>query len=59
MKKYYSTSNSKEEIKKLDIRNEIIVQFTLFDKPPCNRREVPLYFLKTLLGLHVNYFDSG
>ena len=34
----------------------------VFDKPPCNNREVPQYFLRKLwaefeLGLHVNYFD--
>jgi hypothetical protein len=36
----------------------------VFDKPPYNNREVPLYFLRKLwdefiLGLHVNYFDMG
>ena len=36
--------------------------FMVFDKPPCNNREVPQYFLRKLwaefeLGLHVNYFD--
>lgn len=34
----------------------------VFDKPPCNNREVPQYLLRKLwaefeLGLHVNYFD--
>lgn len=34
------------------------------EKPPCNNREVPLYFLtklwaKFILGHHVNYFDIG
>jgi hypothetical protein len=38
--------------------------FMVFDKPPCNNREVPLYFLRKLweefiLGHHVNYFDIG
>jgi hypothetical protein len=36
----------------------------VFDKPPYNNRDVPLYFLHKLwaefiLGLHVNYFDIG
>jgi hypothetical protein len=36
--------------------------YMVFDKPPCNNREVPLYFLQKLwaefiLGQHVNYFD--
>jgi hypothetical protein len=36
----------------------------VFDKPPCNNREVPLYFLRKLwdefiLGKNVNYFDMG
>jgi hypothetical protein len=36
----------------------------VFDKPPCNNREVPLYFLRKLrakfiLGRPVNYFDIG
>jgi len=36
--------------------------FMVYDKPPCNNREVPQYFLRQLwvefvLGLHVNYFD--
>ena len=36
--------------------------FMVFDKPSCNNREVPLYFLHKLwvefiMGLHVNYFD--
>jgi hypothetical protein len=36
--------------------------FMVFDKPPCNKREVPLKFLRKLwdefiLGQHVNYFD--
>ena len=35
-----------------------------FDKPPCNNREVPLYFMRKLwdefiLGNHVYYFDIG
>ena len=34
----------------------------VFDKRPCNIREVPLYFIRKLLvefvlGVHVNYFD--
>jgi hypothetical protein len=38
--------------------------FMVFDKPPYNNREVPLYFLRKLwtefvLGHHVNYFDIG
>jgi hypothetical protein len=38
--------------------------FMVFDKPPCNNKEVPLYFLRKLwvefvLGHHVNYFDIG
>jgi hypothetical protein len=38
--------------------------FMVFDKPPCNNMEVPLYFLRKLwaefiLGHHVNYFDIG
>jgi hypothetical protein len=36
----------------------------VFDKPPCNNKEIPLYFLRKLwdefiLGKHVNYFDVG
>jgi hypothetical protein len=36
----------------------------VFDKPPCNNKEIPLYFLRKLwdefiLGKHVNYFDIG
>ena len=39
-------------------------RFMVFDKPPYNNREVPLYFLRKLwekfkLGLHINYFDMG
>jgi hypothetical protein len=38
--------------------------YMVFDKPPCNNRVVPLYFLRKLwdefiLGKHVNYFDMG
>jgi hypothetical protein len=36
----------------------------VFDKPPCNNSEVPLYIWRKLweefiLGHHVNYFDMG
>jgi hypothetical protein len=36
----------------------------VFDKPPCNNKEVSLYFLRKLweelfMGHHVNYFDIG
>jgi len=39
-------------------------RFMVFDKPPCNNREVPLYFLRKLreefiLGHHVNFLDIG
>jgi hypothetical protein len=35
-----------------------------FDKPPCNNREIPLYFMRKLwdefiMGKHVNYFGIG
>jgi hypothetical protein len=38
--------------------------YMVFDKPPCNNREMPLYFMRKLwvefiLGKHVNYFDIG
>jgi hypothetical protein len=38
--------------------------YMVFDKPPCNNKEVPLYFLqklwaKFILGRHVKYFDMG
>jgi hypothetical protein len=38
--------------------------FMVFEKPPCNNREVPLYFLRKLwaefmLGHHVNFLDIG
>jgi hypothetical protein len=38
--------------------------FMVFDKPPYNNREVPLYFLRKLweesmLADHVNYFEIG
>jgi hypothetical protein len=36
----------------------------VFDEPPYNNREMPLYFMRKLwdefiLGKHVNYFDIG
>jgi hypothetical protein len=36
----------------------------VFDKPSCNNKEVPLYFIRKLwdefiMGKHVNYFDIG
>jgi hypothetical protein len=38
--------------------------YMVFDKPPCNNREVPLYFMRKLwakfiMGKNVNYFDIG
>jgi hypothetical protein len=38
--------------------------FMVFDKPPCNNREVLLFLLRKLwakfiLGFHVSYFDIG
>jgi len=38
--------------------------FIVFEKPPWNNKEVPLYFLRKLwkkfiLGHYVNYFDIG
>jgi hypothetical protein len=38
--------------------------YMVFDKPPCNNSEMPLYFLRKLwtefiMGKHVNYFFTG
>ena len=43
-------------------KNLMTCWFMVYDKPPCNNREVPLYFLhqlwaKFFWGFHVNYFD--